>query len=175
MPAPPAPPAPPPPARARLSARAGSSPPSNAPPALLRLLLPRRGSSGEYSRALLQGTSVLLLISEVTGARHRHGERFLRACASAHAERYPPLDGAPFSASFYSLHSAFLSAASIRGLGSELRTRVISTTSTAPAAPRPTRRLPSPVSPPGSGPVSIANLPPHPRPPASLAPPLIRP
>ncbi|KAL1518975.1 hypothetical protein AB1Y20_003245 [Prymnesium parvum] len=90
---------------------------------------PRRGSSGEYTEALRQGTTVTLLISEVTGARHSLGERFLRSCAAAYAERHPTAAGPSADRSFYSLHSSFLSTASLRGLGRQLRTKVLSSVS----------------------------------------------
>ncbi|KAL1523921.1 hypothetical protein AB1Y20_018839 [Prymnesium parvum] len=76
---------------------------------------PRLGSSGEYSRAVSLGTTVNLLLTEVTGARHAHAERFLRLCAAAHAARFPHYDGKPGTLSFYAVNSALLSAASLRG------------------------------------------------------------
>jgi len=87
---------------------------------------PRSGGAGEYSPAVAKGTSVTLLISEVTGARHSHAERFLRACASAYTDRHPLADGSSFDPSFYARHSSFLSVASLRGLGGELLTAVLS-------------------------------------------------
>ncbi|KAL1507996.1 hypothetical protein AB1Y20_007597 [Prymnesium parvum] len=93
---------------------------------------PRVASKGEYSRALAAGTSVNLLITEITGARHRQAERFLRTCASAHAERYPRADDSDGAEpSFYARASALLSAACLRGLGDELRSRVLSSVSRA--------------------------------------------
>jgi len=85
----------------------------------------------EYTEALRQGTTVTLLISEVTGARHSLGERFLRSCAAAaYAERHPTAAGPSADVrSFYSLHSSFLSTASLRGLGRQLRTKVLSSVS----------------------------------------------
>jgi len=83
----------------------------------------------EYTEALRQGTTVTLLISEVTGARHSLGERFLRSCAAAYAERHPTAAGPSADRSFYSLHSSFLSTASLRGLGRQLRTKVLSSVS----------------------------------------------
>lgn len=103
------------------------------------------GSPGEYSGALGLGTSVNLLLTEVTGARHPHAERFLRLCATAHAARFPHLGGKPAAFSFYAVNSALLSVACLRGLGTELRSRVLSAASgaslrrRAPAGPR---RLP---------------------------------
>ncbi|KAL1498993.1 hypothetical protein AB1Y20_013512 [Prymnesium parvum] len=95
-------------------------------------------ADGEYSRALAAGTSVNLLITEVTGARHRQAERFLRTCASAHAERYPRADDADGAEpSFYARASALLSAACLRGLGDELRSRVLSSVSRASLRRRP--------------------------------------
>ncbi|KAL1522775.1 hypothetical protein AB1Y20_017747 [Prymnesium parvum] len=65
---------------------------------------------------------VNLLITEVTGARHRQAERFLRTCASAHAERYTRADDSDGAEpSFYARASALLSAACLRGLGDEHR------------------------------------------------------
>ncbi|KAL1525770.1 hypothetical protein AB1Y20_020613 [Prymnesium parvum] len=84
---------------------------------------PRLGSTGEYSDALRKGTSVNLLLTEVTGARHAHAERFLRLCASAHAARFPHLADSPATLSFYALHSTLLSVACLRGLGEQLRSR----------------------------------------------------
>ncbi|KAL1508498.1 hypothetical protein AB1Y20_004599 [Prymnesium parvum] len=84
---------------------------------------------GEYSRAVALGTTVNLLLTEVTGARHAHAERFLRLCAAAHAARFPHLNDKPAAFSFYAVNSALLSAACLRGLGSELRARILSSTS----------------------------------------------
>ncbi|KAL1520586.1 hypothetical protein AB1Y20_022162 [Prymnesium parvum] len=108
---------------------------------------PRRGSSGEYTEALRQGTTVTLLISEVTGARHSLGERFLRSCAAAYAERHPTAAGPSADRSFYSLHSSFLSTASLRGLGRQLRTKVLSSVSVSSLR----RRAPTCSSSPPSG------------------------
>ncbi|KAL1523173.1 hypothetical protein AB1Y20_018128 [Prymnesium parvum] len=90
---------------------------------------PRAGSTGECSRAIALGTTVNLLLTEVTGARHAHAERFLRLCAAAHAARLPHLNDKPAAFSFYAVNSALLSAACLRGLGSELRARILSSTS----------------------------------------------
>ncbi|KAL1511179.1 hypothetical protein AB1Y20_005995 [Prymnesium parvum] len=79
---------------------------------------PRQASTGEYSDALRKGTTVNLLLTEVTGARHAHAERFLRLCASAQAARFPHLAGDPTTLSFYALHSSLLSVACLRGWGS---------------------------------------------------------
>ncbi|KAL1511841.1 hypothetical protein AB1Y20_005126 [Prymnesium parvum] len=92
---------------------------------------PRLGSAGEYSDALRKGTSVNLLLTEVTGARHAHAERFLRLCASAHAARFPHLVDSPATLSFYALHSTLLSVACLRGLGEQLRSRIVSSVSRA--------------------------------------------
>ncbi|KAL1515974.1 hypothetical protein AB1Y20_002587 [Prymnesium parvum] len=62
-------------------------------------------------------------------------ERFLRTCASAHAERYPRADDSDGTVrtepSFYARASALLSAACLRGPGDELRSRVLSSVSRA--------------------------------------------
>ncbi|KAL1498991.1 hypothetical protein AB1Y20_013510 [Prymnesium parvum] len=92
---------------------------------------PRLGSAGEYSDALRKGTSVNLLLTEVTGARHAHAERSLRLCASAHAARFPHLVDSPATLSFYALHSTLLSVACLRGLGEQLRSRIVSSVSRA--------------------------------------------
>ncbi|KAL1495783.1 hypothetical protein AB1Y20_016645 [Prymnesium parvum] len=103
---------------------------------------PRLGSAGEYSDALRKGTSVNLLLAEVTGARHAHAERFLRLCTSAHAARFPHLADSnmyytlyradsPATLSFYALHSTLLSVACLRGLGEQLRSRIVSSVSRA--------------------------------------------
>ncbi|KAL1508096.1 hypothetical protein AB1Y20_007689 [Prymnesium parvum] len=101
---------------------------------------PRSGSSGEYSAALRRGTSVTLLITEVTGARHPHCDRLLRSCAEAFAETHPSVDGPPASLPFYALHSSLLSVASLRGLGRQLHTRALSSVSAASLR----RRAPAP-------------------------------
>eukprot|EP00327_Prymnesium_parvum_P022160 CAMPEP_0113283546 /NCGR_PEP_ID=MMETSP0008_2-20120614/29509_1 /TAXON_ID=97485 /ORGANISM="Prymnesium parvum" /LENGTH=119 /DNA_ID=CAMNT_0000134271 /DNA_START=2249 /DNA_END=2608 /DNA_ORIENTATION=+ /assembly_acc=CAM_ASM_000153 len=76
------------------------------------------------------------LITEVTGARHRQAERFLRTCASAHAERYPRADDSDGTEpSFYARASALLSAACLRGLGDELRSRRPASSPLSPAPP----------------------------------------
>ncbi|KAL1522085.1 hypothetical protein AB1Y20_021728 [Prymnesium parvum] len=85
----------------------------------------------QYSDALRRGTSVNLLLTEVTGARHAHAERFLRLCASAHAARFPHLADSPATLSFYALHSTLLSVACLRGLGEQLRSRIVSSVSRA--------------------------------------------
>ncbi|KAL1529590.1 hypothetical protein AB1Y20_000533 [Prymnesium parvum] len=93
---------------------------------------PRQASTGEYSDALRKGTTVNLLLTEgFTGARHAHAERFLRLCASAHAARFPHLAGDPTTLSFYALHSSLLSVACLRGLGEQLRSRIVSSVSRA--------------------------------------------
>ncbi|KAL1519134.1 hypothetical protein AB1Y20_003396 [Prymnesium parvum] len=112
---------------------------------------PRSGSSGEYSRALGLGTTVNLLLTEVTGARHAHAERFLRLCAAAHAARFPHLDGKPSAFSFYAVNSALLSVACLRGLGGELRARILSRASGASLRRRPPC-APSPRPPPRAHP-----------------------
>ncbi|KAL1504181.1 hypothetical protein AB1Y20_010590 [Prymnesium parvum] len=105
---------------------------------------------GKESRSTVEkGTSVTLLISEVTGARHSHAERFLRACASAYTDRHPLADGSSFDPSFYARHSSFLSVASLRGLGGELLTAVLSAV---PAASFRRRASPGYSSPACSGP-----------------------
>jgi len=98
---------------------------------------PRSGSSGEYSRAVGLGTTVNLLLTEVTGARHAHAERFLRLCAAAHAVRFPHHDDKPAAFSFYAVNSALLSTACLRGLGGELRARVLANSSGASLRRRP--------------------------------------
>ncbi|KAL1524326.1 hypothetical protein AB1Y20_019226 [Prymnesium parvum] len=98
---------------------------------------PRSGSLGEYSRAVGLGTTVNLLLTEVTGARHAHAERFLRLCAAAHAARFPHHDDKPAAFSFYAVNSALLSAACLRGLGGELRARVLANSSGASLRRRP--------------------------------------
>ncbi|KAL1500691.1 hypothetical protein AB1Y20_013338 [Prymnesium parvum] len=95
----------------------------------------RTGPRPANTSARAPPSTVNLLLTEVTGARHAHAERFLRLCASAHAARFPHLAGDPTTLSF-TPSTPFTppsspSPASAAWLGEQLRSRIVSSVSRA--------------------------------------------